>query len=297
MRLAPVTLKHKILLERYLAQAPRTLASYTFPSLWMWRSCFDLRYALVNKTLCVFFQDKVGCFMPLPPLGPCNKDLLDVCWRHMESINHNQDISRIENIEEPDRPFFEAAGWRLYEKSRDYIVSRSAIASLRGDRFKHKRNLYNIFTRRGPTVFRDYQPGDQKAVLALYERWQKERWAKHDDRIYRAMLEDSFGALGCLLKDIVALGVTARVVEVDGRVAAFTSGSPVSGDIFCIHFEVADLAYKGLAQYVFTMMARSLAGFESLNIMDDAFLPGLAAAKKSFHPIRLVPSLTAVRVI
>jgi hypothetical protein len=201
----------------------------------------------------------------------------------------------MENIEEDERSFFEANGWKVYEKSKDYLVSRTAIAFLRGDRLKHKRHLYNVFVKRGPAGLRDYRPSDKKPVLALYRRWQKERSAKYDDRIYRAMLEDSFGALACMLEDIAALGVVAKVVEVDGRIAAFTSGCPISRDTFCIHFEIADLAYKGLAQFIFTMMARALPDFEYLNIMDDSGLASIRLAKRSFHPVRLVPSLTAVR--
>lgn len=295
MQTQPLTLKDRTLFERHRLMAPHTLAVYSFASVWMWRSCFDIRYAFVHNALCLFFQDKAGCFMALPPLGERDAGVLDACFRHMESINHNPDISRIENVEEAERPFFEESGWRVYEKSKDYLVSRCAIATLRGDRLKHKRNLYNAFVKRGSAAFRDYAPSDKKAVLKLYRRWQKERSAKYDDRIYRAMLEDSFGALRCMLDDIAYLGVTAKVVEIDGRVVAFTSGCPICPDIFCIHFEIADLAYKGLAQYIFTMFARSLSGFAQLNIMDDSGLANIRRAKGSFHPTQLVPSLTAVK--
>lgn len=295
MQTQALTLKDKILFERHRLMAPHTLAACAFASLWMWRSCFDIRYAFVHHALCLFFQNKAGCFMPLPPLGERDARVLDACFRHMEAINHNPDISRIENIEEAEHSFFEESGWRIYEKSKDYLVDRSAIAALRGDRFKHKRNLYNVFVKRGSAAFRDYAPSDKKAVLELYRRWQKERSAKYDDRIYRAMLEDSFGALRCMLEDIALLDVTAKVAEADGRVVAFTSGCPVSPDIFCIHFEIADLAHKGLAQYIFTMFARSLSGFAHLNIMDDSGLANIRRAKRSFHPTQLIPSLTAVK--
>jgi len=151
------------------------------------------KFTVLDEALCIFFTNDVGCFMPLPPLGLSQGRVLEACHAFMEAVNHNPDISRIENIEEAGRGLFEGLGWKLYEKSCDYVVRKSDIAFLRGAKFKHKRNLYNVFCKNHEALFRDYAASDKPGVLALWDRWQKGRIFKHPDPIYKAMLlKESF---------------------------------------------------------------------------------------------------------
>jgi hypothetical protein len=117
------------------------------------------------------------------------------------------------------------------------------------------------------------------------------------------------------------LGLVGRVVEVEGRVAAYTLGypltlpSPLSGEgdniipsppfrgrgqgegavkgegaVFCILFEIADRNIKGLAQYIFREFCRELESYELINAMDDSGLSGLRQAKLTYHPIQFLES-------
>lgn len=232
--------------------------------------------------------------MPLLPLGVLDFKTVKICFEIMEDFNQNRDISRIENVEERDLDFFKAHDFRTYEKSKEYIVVQNEMEALKGEKFRHKRNLYNFFIKHHDAVFRDYKANDQAEVLSLYKTWAQERGEKNKDRIYHAMLEDSFKAFTEMLSYSAGLGIQAKVVEIGGKVRAFTSGFAIHRRLFCINFEVADLGYKGLSQFIFCEFSKSLRTYPEINIMDDCGIQNIRRTKLSYRPKRMVSSLTAL---
>lgn len=232
--------------------------------------------------------------MALPPLGGLDDETVRACFDEMDSFNHNPDISRIENIEEQDLDFFKRDGFRIFEKSKDYIVARQLIARLNTRKYKSKRALYNYFTKHYQCRFRDYQNADRDEVIRLYEQWMDNRFEKNSDEIYRALLKDSLKVLTQTLEDYDHLRLSAKIVESDGNIIAFTCGFPVGKDIFCISFEFADIAFKGLPQFIFSAFAKSLEGYDFINMMDDSGIENIRWTKMSFHPVSEPVSYTAL---
>lgn len=290
-----LTIRDKSLWERALSVRPHALSGYSFTNIFIWRRLFDIEWRVIRERLCLFFRNKAGCFMPVPPSGDPDAEVFEACFEAMEETNRNPAVSRIENVEALDAKFFHTIGWRTYEKSREYLVSTSATAGLRGDAFKHQRHLRNFFVKNFDGSLRDYTRADRKGVEALYAGWSSERKARHRDPVYQAMLEDSFGALRELLKSSEELGVTAKVVVIDDEIQAFTSGVALSKDVFCVNFEIVNLSFKGLAQYIFSAFAGTLSGYRLLNLMDDSGIDNIKRTKMSFKPLEVIPSLTAVK--
>ncbi len=232
--------------------------------------------------------------MALPPLGGLEEGVVEACFEQMEAFNHNADLSRVENIEERDLNFFKERNFRIFEKSRDYIVDRLAMASYASQKYKAKRALYNFFTTNYTYRFREYNESDYGQVSALYDNWAKEKAQKNHDGIYKMMLKDSASALGVMLENYSALDVKAKVVEVDNRLCGFTSGFSISPDIFCVNFEFCDSFFKGLPQFIFAEFARSLAGYSLINMMDDCGIENLRWTKGSFHPALAPVAYTAL---
>lgn len=232
--------------------------------------------------------------MILPPLGGLDEEVVDACFEQMQAFNHNADLSRIENIEEQDLSFFKERGYRIFEKSKDYIVERPAVASYVSQKYKAKRALYNFFTKHYRCLFRDYDRSDYEPVTALYDRWAKACFQKNSDGIYRMLLQDSAGALTEMLDGLSALEVAAKVVEVDGEIRGFTSGFPISRDYFCVNFEFCDGSFKGLTQFIFAEFARSLKGYPFINMMEDCDIENIRWTKNSFHPVMTPVSYTAL---
>jgi hypothetical protein len=294
MELSPFSLKNKKIFERSLQAGLHELSGYSFVNAFIWRCLYDIRWNNEFGSFCLFFKDRAGCFMPLPPLGGLDAALVDECFKAMDAANRNPEFSRVENIEKHDIGFFEKRGFAVYEKSCDYVVRRDAIASLKGERLKHRRNLYNYFTKHHKVLFRDYQPEDRGSVEALFGRWKTERLARPHDSFYGGMLNDNQKAFQELLSCLVSSGAVAKVAVVGEKIAAFTSGVLISKGMFCVNYEIADHGYKGLAQYIFTQLARSL-DTEEINMMDDSGLESLKKTKMLFGDVRRVLSFTAIR--
>jgi hypothetical protein len=114
-----------------------------------------------------------------------------------------------------------------------------------------------------------------------------ERRIKFNDKIYQGLLLDSFKMLKLLL-NYPQLGFKGYIVEVDGKVKAFSLGYPLNEEVFCILYEITDLKIKGLSQFIFHYFSKNLLGYRYINALDDSGLDNLRRTKLSYHPIELV---------
>jgi hypothetical protein len=76
-------------------------------------------------------------------------------------------------------------------------------------------------------------------------------------------------------------------------VKAYAFGYPRSSEVFCVLLEVADRSVYGLAQYLFREFCREVKQYSFVNTMDDSGLPGLARAKRAYHPCQLISNFIA----
>jgi hypothetical protein len=296
VRFNKLSLGDKPLFDKFLKLRRHDLAVYSFADIFIWKGLFDIKWSLVRDNLCVFFRDKIGCFLYLPPLAKTiDPEVCLEAFSVMDRFNRNKEISRIENIEGQDADFFRTLGYEIKEKSRDYLCLRSDLAGLKGDKFKSKRASYNYFVKNHRFEYLPYSPKQKKSCLDLYHLWMHQRMLGSEDRVYRGMLEDSLGSFSMLLDNYAKLGCTGRVVRVDGRIKAFTFGYKLNPDTFCILFEITDLTVKGLAQFIFREFAKDLEGFTYINIMDDSGMDNLRRVKLSYHPAKLTPAFIAKR--
>ncbi|MBU1727324.1 MAG: DUF2156 domain-containing protein [Candidatus Omnitrophica bacterium] len=297
MRLNKLSLKDKDIFNKYLGLQRHELSAYAFENIFLWKPHFEIKWAEMDGNLCVFFRDKIACFLYLSPLG--NKrspEAVSEAFKFMDSLNKNKDFSRIENVEEAEVDSYGVLGYECEEKYRDYLCKRSDLARLSGDGFKHKRACANFFIKHYKFEYSKFSPKHKEPCLKLFKSWMLERKEKNPDELYQAMLEDNQVCLNNLLDNYRDLGCVGRVIEVDGQVSAFTFGYPLSQDIFCILYEVTDLSMKGAAQFIFREFCRELSGYTYINIMDDSGLENLKRVKLSYKPIRTIPNYVVTRI-
>ena len=284
------------LFDRFMKLSPHELAAYNFANIYIWRSLFDIRWQLIGDNLCLFFQDKLGCFLYLAPLGKkINPEATSEIFSVMDKFNRNKDISRIENVEEKNAAFYRKAGYSVRDKFCDYLCSRGRLSGLRGNGFKSQRNAYNYFTKHYRFTYLPFSLKDKQDCLELYTRWMQARKTFNNDALYRWMLEDSAKSLRVMLDAYEDLDVTGRIVKVNGRVMAFTFGFKLNPDTFCILYEITDLSVKGLAQFIFRRFCQELKSYEYINIMDDSGLKNLKEVKLSYRPVRLISNFIISR--
>jgi len=296
MKLNKLSLKDKKLFENYLALGRHDLAVFSFANIYIWKPLYEINWVLLEGNLCVFFKDRMGCFMYLPALAKQRRPrVLKEAFSIMDGINENKDLSRIENIEENELEYYHALGYLCQQKFPDYLCLRNELRYLKGNKFKSQRASCNYFIKHYTFHVDTLKPKDSGECLDLFDCWKKTRQEKYSQDDYRGMLEDSQKVIRRAFQDYRALGFKGIAVRVNKKIKAFSFGYPVNRDIFCILYEVADLSLKGLAQFIFREFADKLSGYRFINIMDDSGLKNLEKTKFSYKPLRLIPSYIATR--
>lgn len=324
MKLNKLVLKDKKIFDTFLSQRQHELSCYCFQNIYVWGKFYDIFWAEINGALCVFFKDKIGCFMYLEPLGEnITPEIISEAFKIMDSFNEapqiktsfllkrvnaesrpstiisrrdkNPEVSRIENIEDKQFYFYQDLGLKLAPKPGEYLCKREDLVELKGNNFKPKRASYNYFVKHYRYEYLPYQLKYRNDCLKLYKRWMKERKINNQDKVYQGMLEDGFKCLEITLSNYAKLGFVGQVVKVKGKLAAFTFGFKLNQETFCISHEVADLKYKGIAQFIFREFCVELKDYKYINIMDDSGLENLKRVKLSYHPLRVIPAYIAGR--
>ena len=278
-KLKRLTLKDKPIVDKYLKKSKTSLSAYHFAPLFIWKDLFNIYWALIEGNLCLFYQDNIGMFMPLAPIGNGNDSVIKKCFEIMDFYNPNKEVSRIENVSE------EILG-RTKLKDTEYLCSREELAELKGDRYKHKRSSCNYFVRNYPHQVFAYKRSMLKDCLGLYQLWRNQREESNKDVIYRQMLEDSGVSFNAALRQAKGIGLSGYVVKVKGEIKACSLGYPLNKETFCILFEVCDLGLKGIARFIFREFCRALSGYKYINIMGCSDLENLKAVKLSYRPVQ-----------
>jgi uncharacterized protein len=296
VKLNSLKAKDRKVFNKFLRIRPHDLSVYAWENIFIWKALYDIRWAILEDTLCVFFIDPFGCFQYCSPLGrTLSPAVLKKCFEVMDLFNKNKDISRIENIEVEEASFYQRAGLRCRVKSHDYLCDRQELSGLQGNKFKSKRACCNYFEKNYSFEYKPFTLKDKKDCLALYRLWMRQREGKGEGSLYRGMLRDSEVCLKQALESFSDLNLIGRVVVVDKALKGFTFGYKLNHETFCVLFEVTDLSVRGLAQFIFREFSRELEGYKYLNIMDDSGLENLKQVKLSYKPVRLMASFTADR--
>jgi uncharacterized protein len=296
MKLNKLSLSDQKLFNRYLDCRPHELAAFSFANIYIWRALYDIHWVVIEKNLCIFFSDALGCFMCLPPLGvkPGPKVLWQV-FAIMDKKNKNKDISRIENIQEKDRDDYRSLGYFTCAKYPDYLCLRSDLAFLKGNKFKSQRAAYNYFIKHYDYRLRKLCLADRANCLNLFDSWIQERQAQCKDNVYCGMLEDNRKIIRDALANYKQLNLEGIVVRVNQELKAFSFGYQLNNNTFCILYEITDLTIKGLAQFIFRQFSQELKKYKYINIMDDSGLENLRKTKLAYKPVRLIPSYIVTR--
>jgi uncharacterized protein len=296
MKLNKLTLRDRRLFNKHLAFTRHTLAAFSFANIYIWRAIFDIQWALIENSLCIFFRDKMGCFMYLPSLEKeRHPRVIKQAFAIMDSINKNKDISRIENIGQEDLEYYRALGYLCHEKYPDYLCSRNDLALFKGGEFKSQRGAYNYFVKHYNFKALGLKRAHKADCLSLFDDWMEGRKAHCNEGVYRGMLEDNRKVIKEAVANYKQLELEGMVVKVDKQIKGFTLGYKLNDDTFCILYEITDLSIRGLAQFIFRRFSAKLKDYSYINIMDDSGLDNLRKVKLAYKPRRLIPAYIATR--
>jgi len=291
-------LEKKTVLDRYLRLNPQSLCGYSLVNLFAWQEHWQYDIREIDGHLCVFAINALGMFMPLPPLGQSvTLQTAEACFALMEQHNGPGSYSRIENVSASMLDLFPSKHYDYYRKGYEYCYFRPDIVNLSGRGYKSKRPDLNYFLRHNTAHFLPLTQNRIADCGKLYDDWAAFRRGKNSEDIYCHMLDENRSVHRLVLENAQELGLVARVVEIDGRIRAYTCGYPLNGRVFCVLFEVADLKVRGLPVYVFRRFCAEapVAQYPFINVMDDSGLENMLRAKLSFRPRVLLASYIITR--
>ena len=165
----------------------------------------------------------------------------------------------------------------------DYIYKREDLANLSGKKYHSKRNHISFFKKQFDWEFKHITNENTAAVLECAEKWYSENFERMDE--YMAIEREG---VKTLLENMSLLNVKGGAIYVDGRVVAFTLGTPINDNVFDIHIEKALKDYATAYTVINNEFAKTLTDYEYINREDDMGLEGLRKAKLSYKPAILL---------
>ena len=182
----------------------------------------------------------------------------------------------------------------------DYLYEVQKLAELGGKKLHGKRNHIHRFEENYPDWRVEEISIDNLAECAEmdleWNRLYRQERANEAETAQSRMNERH--AMSKAFAYYEALGLSGLLLRAEGRVIAFTMGSPISADTFDVHFEKA----YGEIQGAYAMINREFARWvrdhypdvRYLNREDDMGLEGLRKAKESYYPDCMVEKYSAV---
>lgn len=155
------------------------------------------------------------------------------------------------------------------DEDSDYIYDTLHLSRYDGRGLSKKRNLVKQFleqyqARSAPLVVED-------ALLLL-----KQIAHKEDEE---ACVE--------AIHNLTELGLEGTLYYVESKPVGLVIGERLTPDTFCMHFAKADIAYKGVYQYITQEFAKSVVDrYPFINMEQDLGSPALRQSKHSYEPIR-----------
>lgn len=283
----PVTVSDKELFEKYTYRCGEKNCDLAFANVYCWSSFFRTEICEYGGFLVSRFRidggDKIGYAEPLGD-GDMEAVIAEISADarrqgqplRMQSLSPEfiEKISGLNCIND----LFVYSNRDYY----DYIYSVESLRTLSGKKLQPKRNHVNQFRRQYEYRYEPLTEGHKEEVFALLHKWQE---AKHTD-IDKFLVEDA--VIRCGMQNFNRLGLIGGALYVGGRMVAFTYGSAINDDTFCVHIEKADTDFESSFPMINQLFINTLPEkYLYINREEDMGLAGLRDSKLSYHPLEL----------
>ena len=288
-----VELEDAALLENALiASEPKTCES-NFLNLYVWQNLYETKYQIWNGRPYAYLLKEDELLFPGGTPEP--KELAEVS-RVVREHGKNGIFYQTPAEYLAARPDY-TEYFRIEQINEDfgeYLYRIEDLVELRGQKLHKKKNLISQFER----LYPDHRilPFSQTMIpecRALAERWMRQKIEAFPDE--REELEEEHDALERAFNAAGAISMTGCCIEVGSSLAAFSICSRISSEMFTVHFEKNDPAFKGSGQMVNRETARMLLKEGTLiNREQDLGVEGLRHAKSSYAPIELLRNYSLI---
>src|SRR3989339_835705 len=236
--LNPIMVSDLLFFKSFLPK-DSNLSAFSFAYHFSWEDFLKFSWKIIDGSLCVFARDTDNTFMPVPPLSAKNVKpaVFERCFELMDIQNKGRTESRIENIPKDTAEELEKEGFRITKKDEEYIYKRKDLEMLCGDKYKHIRWLINTFKKENDYTFVNYSAKHLNGCADLLFKWLEEKKKKSASDNEQFLLKNIDKAHKRALLGHESLGLEGRVLLVKNKVAAYTFGTPLGKETFCVMFE------------------------------------------------------------
>lgn len=271
------------LIESYTAKAMSHSCDLAFANIYCWQEFYHSQIAIVEGFLVIRFlidgeADRLGYMYPLGD-GDASSilPLIEADAAQHNTILRLYDIPTcaLRRIKEYNAMYAVFA----FRAEADYIYSAHSLSSLTGAALKSKRNFVKGFTQLYNYTYAPLQNDDIDECLEICRKW-RDGQRKHD-----RSHEEEYQAIKRAFYNFKQLDLSGGCIRVDGKMVAFTYGSAINNDTFCIHIEKALPEYRGAYAAINKLFAETLPyQYIWINREEDMGLAGLRKAKLSYRP-------------
>ena len=320
-----LALEHKPLFDKYLKN--QKYSTRAFVNIYIWSDLFNILWKIIDNNLCIFYKYKNEFNMLLPPIA--NPSLrgakrrsnllakIGDCFAPLPAngiqctgCGARNDV-RIENIAKEEIEALKRHGVKIHKNTDEYIYLAKDIAELKGNKFSKQRAAANHFVKNNKFTYRPFEIDDIDNCIALYGAWAQNKNGDCpvpatiqssglspflQDSVSAQLIADSFSAQRKAMLNYEELKLVGRVVEIGGKIHAYTFAFKMNADTYCVVFETADTNIKGLSQFIFSRFAQELRSLnaEYINAMDDSGLANLKKTKLSWRPHKILTNYIGV---
>ncbi len=297
-----ITLDDKELIESYTLRSEIRNCDLSFANMYCWQSWFDTVWALVDGYLVIRFRlDDGSGHGYMQPIGRNGEEDFGAIIPKLAMDAHARgERLRIIGISEVGQESLsrESHKFALFSNpsNEDYIYTCGSLATLKGKRLQPKRNHLNQFLRCCPSYTYTRLCREHFAeALALDIEWRRVRDGIDDLEQIEQTPERI--AIRRAFESYERLGLEGGAIYVDGRMVAFTYGSAINADTFCIHTEKGLREITGCYTAINRLFAESLSDrFTYINREEDMGNEGLRRAKLSYYPDHMQVKYTAIHL-
>lgn len=293
MKFSQISIQDYDWLAPFFKDQPYELCEYSLPGILAWSSSSYFPCAADRDGRLLLGAEYPGhpeyrhLLLPLGGEEPDPQELSTIAreagypayWFVPQAYLDRQGIDGIERFFQ----IIEQAGYH------DYVYHVADLAELKGNRYAKKRNLIKQFLRAYPLgrlVFEPISRANRGQCVAFLEEWcEQEGCFRQGNSTLECEMEAAVNMLG-LVECGMAQGLVLRIDQV---ISALAMASPLVEGMVVLQFQKACKTIKGLYQFFDQECALRLCqGFALVNKESDMGREGLAHAKRSYQPARMI---------
>ncbi|MDR1115353.1 MAG: phosphatidylglycerol lysyltransferase domain-containing protein [Tannerella sp.] len=294
----PITIEDRAAITAFTFPGDLLNCDYAFANMCSWSFLYESEYAIMNDFLFLRFYVEQKGRRHLAYMFPVGNGDLKTAIEIMEDDAEHAGYSLLilgvtpDSKDKINAAFPESFTYITERDFFDYIYLREDLVTLKGKRLQPKRNHINKFEKQYEYAYLPITPDIIGQCMEVERIWCKANINEND----REDLAHEHRSMTFAMNRFDELGLQGGTIVVDGKIIAFTYGSPINSHTFGVHVEKADVSYEG----IFSVINREFASripeqYTYINREEDLGIPGLRKSKLSYNPVILLEKNAAVK--